>query len=111
MARESVSSRRTLDMTASSAQRRGDGRRGPTGGRALWLNARSANPRQRKLIGGSSTGSASIADGTARFRVTGTVNKLMESNEWTRRAWENALMVAKRAAKLGDLPLIKSDYL
>ena len=46
-----------------------------------------------------------------RFRVTGTVIKLMESNEWTRRAWENALMVAKRAAKLGDLPLIKSDYL
>ena len=44
-----------------------------------------------------------------RFRVTGTVIKLMESNEWTRRAWENALMVAKRAAKLGDLPLIKSD--
>jgi hypothetical protein len=28
-----------------------------------------------------------------------------------RRAGENALMVAKRAAKLGDLPLIKSDYL
>jgi hypothetical protein len=46
-----------------------------------------------------------------RFRATGTVIKLMESNEWTRRAWENALMVAKRAAKLGDLPLIKSDYL
>ena len=46
-----------------------------------------------------------------RFRVTGMVIKLMESNEWTRRAWENALMVAKRAAKLGDLPLIKSDYL
>ena len=46
-----------------------------------------------------------------RFGVTGTVIKLMESNEWTRRAWENALMVAKRAAKLGDLPLIKSDYL
>jgi hypothetical protein len=39
------------------------------------------------------------------------VIKLMESNEWTRQAWENALMVAKRAAKLGDLPLIKSDYL
>lgn len=44
-------------------------------------------------------------------RRHGTVIKLMESNEWTRRAWENALMVAKRAAKLGDLPLIKSDYL
>jgi hypothetical protein len=41
-----------------------------------------------------------------RFRVTGT-----ESNEWTRQAWENALMVAKRAAKLGGLPLIKSGYL
>jgi len=46
-----------------------------------------------------------------RFWVMGMVIKLMESNEWTRRAWENALMVAKRAAKLGDLPLIKSDYL
>ena len=42
-----------------------------------------------------------------RFRVTGPVIKLMESNEWTRRAWENALMVAERAAKLGDLPLIR----
>jgi hypothetical protein len=30
-----------------------------------------------------------------RFRVAGTVIKLMESNEWTRRAWENAVMVAK----------------
>ena len=46
-----------------------------------------------------------------RFRVTGPVIKLMESNEWTRQAWESALMVAKRAAKLGDLPLIRSDYL
>jgi hypothetical protein len=60
---------------------------------------------------GSSTGSASICRRHGRFRVSDTVIKLMESNEWTRRAWENALMVAKRAAKLGDLPLIKSDYL
>jgi hypothetical protein len=31
--------------------------------------------------------------------------------EWPRRAWENALSVAKQVAKPGVLPVIKSEYL
>jgi hypothetical protein len=46
-----------------------------------------------------------------RFRITGTVMKLMDSNEWKRRAWENALLIAKRAAAPGAVPMITSDYL
>jgi hypothetical protein len=46
-----------------------------------------------------------------RFRVADTVIRLMQSIKWKRRAWENALMLAKGAAAPGALPLIKSDYL
>ena len=77
---------------------------------ARCLNVRSANQRAEEIDQGFFDGVGFDCRRHGRFRVTGTVIKLMESNEWTRRAWENALMVAKRAAKLGDLPLIKSDY-
>jgi hypothetical protein len=45
-----------------------------------------------------------------RFRVSGTVINLMKSNEWPRRDWERALMLAQGEAVGDALPLITSDH-
>jgi hypothetical protein len=95
-----------LDMTASLGATSG-----PMVGGDQREGARYGSMPDLQIRGrGNSPGVGFDCRQHGRF-FTGMVIKLMESNEWTRRAWENALMVAKRAAKLGDLPLIKSDYL